>query len=109
GGRGGGKQTTPPALPADEPFLENVGDPFRPAIDHPMAARGTSDIEQIAQSHLLPARHAQECLVERLAAMGLRNFRYRGVKRITREVEMQTLRENRQRLGFVDLHPTLQQ
>ena len=48
-------------------------------------------------------------LVEGLAAVGLRNFRHRGVERIAGEVEMQTLRQNGQRLGFVDLHPALQQ
>src|SRR5262245_53812323 len=71
--------------------LEDVGDAFRPAIDHPMAASSTSDIEQVAQRHPLAPRHAQQRLVEGLAALRLWNFRHRGVKRIAGEVKMQAL------------------
>ena len=38
---------------------------LRRAVDHPVAARGRSDIVEIAQRHLLAARHIQQASVRR--------------------------------------------
>jgi len=70
----------------DEPPFKGVGDPSCGAAENPVVARRGIKVVEVAQGHVLPARHVVERAVECAAALGRRRGPYRAIERVAADI-----------------------
>src|SRR5262249_48813497 len=82
----------------EEPVVGRIGDGFRRAAEHPVAARRGGQVVKIAQRHVFAARRLVEDPRERLAALARRWRGNRSVERIPSHVVPDPAGHQRERI-----------